>query len=354
MHLSTVRLNNLPPIRAAYGEQAAYAAQQHLRAAAARHAGMAGDRLRAMLESEPFHFDGQEILLSVSLDRDGIDPAHDIPSPAFRYRRDMQLAVALLQAVRRGTTHFAWRPIASPRDPGAILYHEAQLRRVGEDGVAVDCAAGYAALAGLGLAHRLDRPLLADVIDALAADPLACLSVALSARSLKGQDAGWSDLILRLKRDRGLARRLVIEIVERDPPPAMHDCQPRLRQLQALGVRIAIGRFGTGRASVGQLMALAPDMVKLDGAFMQMAPRSPDHRAQLGHLILLARMVCPTVIVDGVESGRHLQIALDEEMEWMAGALLGRSSLRRDPGLPPPAPAIRALPGGSLRPSTLA
>lgn len=384
-HLLIIRLNNYLPIRSAYGMPAAEAAIAHLREILAQQGfearhdgqgaielvmrdhplrsappGLHGDRLCAALETRPFRFGEQHILLSLSTgrafsdnDETSLDPlrrrarvdllrsphpeesGHRNEEEAILYRHDMQRAATLLHAVSSGATHFAWRPVLSPRDPGAILYHEALLRRTGEGGELVDGAGAHAALDRIGLAHRLDRQLLSDMVDALEADPLACLSVAISARSLSldlhGRDAGWNDLLGRLKRDRGLARRLVIELVDHGRTPILAEVQGFTRSLQSLGVRIAVGRFGAGRASVGQLMALAPDIVKLDGTFVHRACRMEGHRARMTYLMELARTVAPIVIVDGVDSARHRRLALEEGACWIVGAHREYAGLDRYP-----------------------
>ncbi|AMK19712.1 diguanylate phosphodiesterase [Sphingobium sp. MI1205] len=245
----------------------------------------------------------------------------------------MEEAAVLLSRVRRGATFFTWRPVSRPDDGCAILYYEAALRRVGDTGEQIDCADGYAALERLGLAHLLDRLMIEDVARELESDPAACLSVAISAQSLSlnlhGEGAGWTGLMDRLKRDPRLARRLVMEIGDNSAMPCFRDALAFVRALRALGVRISVARFGSGHASIGQLMALSPEVVKLDSPFMHTAYESERNRLRIGHLLGLARTISPTVIVDGVESPWHLHLAAEEGAEWVAGSHLGRPSLRR-------------------------
>lgn len=383
-HLLIIRLNNFLAIEAAFGAEAASGAIEHLCRSAERRLGRIElrrvdcdeiellaryplmqclpvealvDTLCSALGSKPFRYKDEDILLSVSAGHGfaggAVGRAQQnearlrlgasylalgqsggrLAGSAALYRQDMADAATLLKWVRRGATFFTWRPVSRPGDGGAILYYEAVLRRVSDTGEQIDCAAGYAALERLGLAHLLDRLLLCDVLRELDSDPAACLSVAISAQSLSlnlhGEGAGWTDLMDRLKRDPRLARRLVIEISDNSDMPCFRDALAFVRALRALGVRISIARFGSGHASIGQLMALSPDVVKLDSPFMHTAYESERNRARVGHLLGLARTMSATVIVDGVESPWHLHLAAEEGAEWVAGSHLGRPSIRR-------------------------
>ena len=383
-HLLVIRLNNHLAIEAAFGADVGIGAMEHLRRCAERHLGRVElrradsdeiellaryplmqclpvdalvDTLCSALGAQPFRFGDADILLSVSAGHAfaggpvGRAQQHEAqlrlaasylqatratgrtPGSAAIYRRDMAEAAALLKWVRRGATFFTWRPVSQPGDGAAILYYEAVLRRVGDTGDQIDCAEAYAALERLGLAHMLDRLLVSDVLRELESDPAACLSVAISAQSLSlnlhGEGAGWTDLIDRLKRDPRLARRLVIEIGDNSHMPCFKDALAFVRALRSLGVRISVARFGSGHASIGQLMALSPDVVKIDSPFMHTAYESARNRLRVAHLLGLARTMSPTVIVDGVESPWHLHLAAEEGAEWVAGSHLGRPSLRR-------------------------
>lgn len=386
-HLLIVRLNNHTAIAAAFGPAAAADAMNHILCAARRHLGsvrveriergeiliwakpslMTGvgtatlvDTLCVVLSAEPFCWDEEGILLSVSAghaaaggriagsprrtlaeEARGVLAASTLPVQmagraqdwAALYRRDMAAAARLIGQVRRGALFFTWRPICRAADHGTILYHEAALRRVGDMGEQMDCVDSYAALQRLGLAHLIDRLLLSDVLDELESDPVACLSVAMSSQSLSlnlhGEGAGWTDLFARLKRNRRLARRLVVEIADNCGMTCFRDALTFVRALRELGVRIAIGRFGSGQASLSQLRAIAPDVVKLDSPFLHAAYQCDRNRVRVGQLLELARGICPTVIVDGVESPWHMRLAMEEEVEWVAGTHLGRPSLRR-------------------------
>ncbi|HKY79897.1 MAG TPA: EAL domain-containing protein [Sphingobium sp.] len=386
--LLVIRCNNFAAVEAAFGKAAAGAAMDHLRRVAERHLGrvefvrMERDEIElsvrhpvmrclswgspiellcTKLGAEPFRHGDNDILLSVSaghawaqgrmagmpgrslegearaglavstLTAEGI--VRRLEACTARYRKDMAAAATLVRQIGRGAGFFTWRPICRPGRPEVIFYYEAALRCMADEDRRLGSDASYAALDRLGLAHLVDRPLLADVIEELEADPTACLSIGISTRSLSlnlhGEEAGWTDLIERLRRDPAVARRLIVEIADNSGIACFRDALSFVRALRDLGVRIVVARFGSGQASIGQLMALSPDLLKLDSAFMQAAYRSASNRARFGRLLSLARTISPTVIVDGVESPWHMKLAVEEGAEWIAGAQVGRPALRR-------------------------
>ena len=347
-HLLIISPNNFHAIEAAYGPDAARAAIDHLCHRARQHLGRIGlrsadgsrimltaryplmqslpverlvEKLCEAIDGEPFRYNGCDILLSVSAGQafvgEHLGRAQEMEASArlaastlrqsqivvrrgegvALYRRDMEQAAALLRWVQDGEAVLSWRLVSRPRDGSTILYYEAMLRRVGENGEQMDCAAHYAAL---------ER-----------------LSVAVSPHSLSsnvhGQGAGWTDLIDRLGREPSLARRLVIEIGDNSGIACFRDALSFVRTLRGLGVRISVARFGSGQASIGQLMALSPDVVKLDSPFMRTAYESEHNRLRVGHLLGLARTMSSTVIVDGVESPWHLHLAAEQAAEWVTG-----------------------------------
>ncbi|HEX7742845.1 MAG TPA: EAL domain-containing protein, partial [Sphingobium sp.] len=382
-HLLVIRLNNFLAIEAAFGAVAADEAMDHLRCAAERHLGRIDlhstgrgemtlktsalpmmsapaatlvDRLCAMLGAEPFRFGEVEILLSVSAgcaktrnpmqalpNRALEDQARDrlsastLPAAhvmarsvewAARYRRDMAAAVRLMAQARCGALMFNWRPIARTGLHGVALHQEAAPEIAAVKGDRIDYANARAATERLGLAHMMDRLLLSHVLDQLAINPSSRLSVPISTQSLslnlQGADAGWTDLLARLKRDPGLAGRLTVEMADNEGMTRFQDALAFVQALRRLGARISVARFGTGHASIAQLKAIAPEVVKLDASFMRAACRSERDRERIRQLVRLARTVSPIVIVDGIESAWHLRVASESGAEWVAGSYLGR------------------------------
>ncbi|WP_051009929.1 EAL domain-containing protein [Novosphingobium sp. PP1Y] len=249
------------------------------------------------------------------------------------YREDMVQAAALLERIGREEAFFVWRPIFKPQEPDRVLHYEALLRLPGEQGEQLECTLAYAALERLGLAYLADKHAASRVLDELEADPLASISFAISAQSLSphlhGRDAAWTELLARLRADKGLAARLVLEIHETAPMTGFAEVQALVGQMRALGARICIAGFGSGFASTRQLLMIQPDIVKLDSIFLHTAYQCERNRNRISHLIGLARTLSNTLVIDGVETPWHMKLAREENVQWIAGPLQGRASTRR-------------------------
>jgi len=389
-YLLTVRLNNYADLRAAYGDELASHALKHVRRSLERHLGkvliaavereeltvLAENRLLesytpdelveilcSITSAEPFRCADVDVLLDICAAYRPIEAsttpedfeqllaeaaaelnfAHPRSVSTWRamsakeetrYRADMARSVALLKAIRRRTAFFVWRPVADPRDRGCILYYDGRLRHANESGQQVECDTAITAFERLGLSHIIDLQLVSDVLDELQADPLARLSVSISAKSLSanllGREAGWNEIFTRLRRDSALGPRLILEVADTSDLPSHGELGPFLDRVRGLGVRLAVGRFGGLASSIEQLVDIAPDIIKIDSGFLHTAHQSDRSRARVGPLLDLARTVARRVVLDGVASSWHLLVALDEAAEWVAGSYIGGTSIGRD------------------------
>ena len=74
----------------------------------------------------------------------------------------------------------------------------------------------------------------------------------------------WDEIKERLRCAPDLARRLVVEITETAAIPDISDAARLVSDLRRVGCRVAIDDLDAGFASVRQLLALAPDIVKIE------------------------------------------------------------------------------------------
>src|SRR5690606_435567 len=99
--------------------------------------------------------------------------------------------------------------------------------------------------------------------------------------------------------------------------------------MRSLGCRIAMDDFGVGFASMRRLLALSPDIVKIDSLFVRRAPQSQRNKQILAHMIGLARAIAPCVIVEGIETKDQFWLAEKLGVEWAQGTLTGGPSAIR-------------------------
>ncbi|MCW2667103.1 MAG: phosphodiesterase [Frankiales bacterium] len=95
--------------------------------------------------------------------------------------------------------------------------------------------------------------------------------------------------------------RLVLEVPE-DRLLAGADAPRHLASVQALGVRVALGGFGTGYAGLGALLALPLDVLKADRRFTAGLPDDPVSCAVVRSVLDLAASRRLDAVVEGVET----------------------------------------------------
>jgi EAL domain-containing protein (putative c-di-GMP-specific phosphodiesterase class I) len=241
---------------------------------------------------------------------------------ARRYREDMSVAAGVLLALSRGRLTLAVQPVTRIGDPKMTLYSEALLRRSGANGQWMSPGGFLPSLERLGLVRLLDREIVARVLAMLKVDPAINLSVNISGQSAQ-LDGWWLQAVESLRRRRDIASRLVIEISEIWPMPSIAEAATFAARMRDLGCRVALDNFGAGHASVGQLLALRPDIVKVAPLFLSRAETSPAGEDALRHIIGLAKAMAPTVVLGGVETPSLARIAAASGAAWHQGRLLG-------------------------------
>jgi diguanylate cyclase (GGDEF)-like protein len=145
----------------------------------------------------------------------------------------------------------------------------------------------------------------------------------------------------------GLApERLELEVTE---SIMLHDIDlvtRVLRDLRAMGVRVALDDFGLGYSSVGHLRSLPLDAVKIDKSFLDR--ESPergsthDQLAILSAVTTMAQALGLRVTVEGVETRSQYELAREVGCDEVQGHLFGR---------PAPASTVPRLLGTTWSPS---
>ena len=134
------------------------------------------------------------------------------------------------------------------------------------------------------------------------------INVNVSARQLRDRQI-VADVAAALQ-DSGLpAESLILEITE---TVMMNDTEmtiARLRELTALGVRLAVDDFGTGYSSLSYLQRFPVDMLKLDKSFIDGVANDPGVAALTKGIVELAHALRVEVIAEGIET--------PDQAEWL-------------------------------------
>ncbi len=118
--------------------------------------------------------------------------------------------------------------------------------------------------------------------------------------------------------------RLELEITE---GVLLHDTQSTLqilKQLQGLGVHIAMDDFGTGYSSLSYLRKFNFNKVKIDRSFVKSLDSSKDSRAIIRAVSGLCSTLGIDVTAEGVETESQLHTLREEGCTQVQGYLLGR------------------------------
>lgn len=153
------------------------------------------------------------------------------------------------------------------------------------------------------------------------------LAVAVNVSGVQIHAPNLVPLVQEVLRGTGLApERLEIEVTEtaliREPARA----QVTLRQLKALGVRIAMDDFGTGYSSLSNLRAYPFDKIKIDGSFIRTVDSNEQTAAIVRSVLGLGRGLGMPVLAEGVETAEELSFLVGENCAAAQGYLMGRPS----------------------------
>ncbi|THD48417.1 MAG: GGDEF and EAL domain-containing protein [Bradyrhizobium sp.] len=118
--------------------------------------------------------------------------------------------------------------------------------------------------------------------------------------------------------------RLELEVTEsaliQDPNRALAS----LRQVKALGVRVAMDDFGTGHSSLSNLRTFPFDKIKIDRSFIRAVHRNEQAATIVRAVLGLGRGLGLPVIAEGVETAAELEFLSQELCGEVQGYFLNR------------------------------
>jgi EAL domain-containing protein (putative c-di-GMP-specific phosphodiesterase class I) len=119
-------------------------------------------------------------------------------------------------------------------------------------------------------------------------------------------------------------RRVVVELTEHVSFEAYPTLVDRLDDLRSGGVRISVDDAGSGYAGLSSLLALGPDMVKLDRYLIAGITQDPCRRALASAFVAFCADIGASLIAEGIESAEELAILVRLGVPCGQGFHLGR------------------------------
>ncbi|MGJ0504163.1 MAG: putative bifunctional diguanylate cyclase/phosphodiesterase [Methylocystis sp.] len=117
--------------------------------------------------------------------------------------------------------------------------------------------------------------------------------------------------------------RLELEITETTLMES-DDVDSKLREIEALGVRLSLDDFGTGYSSLGYLNRFPVKKVKIDRSFARQAIESPKTQAIISAISALARDLSIDLVAEGVETDAQLAFMASKNIFLIQGYLYTR------------------------------
>jgi EAL domain-containing protein (putative c-di-GMP-specific phosphodiesterase class I) len=151
---------------------------------------------------------------------------------------------------------------------------------------------------------------------------LIAVGVNVSAIQLRSET--FIDTVVNTLRRTGLsAGYLELEMTESIMLDGLERCQRVLTQLRAAGVRLTLDDFGTGYSSLSYLPELPFERLKIDRSFMAKADHGRGGDALIASIISVAHTLGMSVVAEGIETPRDLQLISNLGADEFQGYLLG-------------------------------
>ncbi len=129
------------------------------------------------------------------------------------------------------------------------------------------------------------------------------------------------DQILALGAD---PERMVVELTESVAVESPAHTQLQFREARAGGLRSAVDDFGAGYSSLGRLLEIHPDFIKIDRALTEGIPTNAGAMAIVKAAIGICRGLAATPILEGIETDEQWRFAVAEGCTLGQGFRLGR------------------------------
>ena len=117
--------------------------------------------------------------------------------------------------------------------------------------------------------------------------------------------------------------RFCIEISEQQFVGDAQYLLQKIKRLRDYGLSIALDDVGFGRSSLESLILLEPDVIKIDRSFVRGAHADTGRQRSLKRLVMLSRNLDTTLVAEGIEEHRDIDVLVDMGVRMGQGFLWG-------------------------------
>ena len=246
------------------------------------------------------------------------------PEKEAAFSAKANFSTDVIHAVRSGHTRLAFQPVC--RSDGTIAFHEALIRMTDDKGREFVAGEFIREVEDLGLVRIVDKHALQLVLQTLADYPEVVLSVNIAKDTILDPD--WlSALAAGIAGIENGAARLIVEITESMAITDIAETRRFLRNVKAIGCRVAIDDFGAGFTSFSNLKQLPVDIIKIDGSFAVNLVDSEQNQAFIKALLGLAKVFKIETVVEWVEDEITSDILASWNVDYQQGHQFGRPQL---------------------------
>ncbi len=122
-----------------------------------------------------------------------------------------------------------------------------------------------------------------------------------------------------LAKDYPNIHRLTVEFVETENYNSGQELHSFLNTMRDFGCKIAVDDFGVGFSTYTSIIALKPDVIKIDGEIIKNLTTSDDSRIILESINYMANLINCKSVAEFVEDKHIQQILIDEKIDYSQG-----------------------------------
>lgn len=237
--------------------------------------------------------------------------------------RNAALSSELVAAIGNDRLQLFFQPVVDIQTRRPV-FHEGLLRLKRGDGTFAPAKDFIDICEQLGLIRLIDRFALDRTLDVLERVPGVRLSINVSAETIA--DGEWLSRLAGATANRpDIAPRIIVEVTESAVIRNLADASHFITTIHDLGTLAAIDDFGAGYSSFRNLRALAFDIVKIDGTFVENLAASSDDRAFVLALSTLAQAFDVDVVAEWVQDEEAVALLKEFGVNLLQGNLTGEA-----------------------------